>query len=205
MGTNLYVVLGVERTATRKQIQTAYRRKAKQYHPDKGGDADAFKAIQQAWDVLGDEVRRKQYDETGSIENHIDQGDALLHQELFSLLTQLLSQSISVEHIDIMESVRTHLDVSRRQCFARIEQNEQDVKKRRQVVSRLSRATGDNFLTSGLQGQIVEIESNTSLMRQHIENIEKLVELSAEYTYDVTPSPVSTFTNSYQTVYIPQI
>lgn len=62
-----YRVLGVAETATDKEIQRAYRRLARRYHPDANpGDAEAeerFKTVSAAYDVLGDVTKRKEYDE----------------------------------------------------------------------------------------------------------------------------------------------
>jgi len=59
-----YQVLGVASTATDKEITRAYRKLAKQYHPDANpGSEDRFKEISAAYDVLGDAGRRKEYDE----------------------------------------------------------------------------------------------------------------------------------------------
>lgn len=60
-----YETLGVERTATSEEIQKAYRKFARQYHPDVNPSEEAidkFKQIQSAYEVLGDEDRRRQYD-----------------------------------------------------------------------------------------------------------------------------------------------
>ncbi len=59
-----YQTLGVSSTATDKEITRAYRKLAKQYHPDAHpGSEDRFKEISAAYDVLGDAARRKEYDE----------------------------------------------------------------------------------------------------------------------------------------------
>jgi molecular chaperone DnaJ len=61
-----YKTLGVDKKATPEEIKKAYRKLARQYHPDRNpGDAAAearFKEISQAHDVLGDPDKRKQYD-----------------------------------------------------------------------------------------------------------------------------------------------
>ena len=59
-----YKVLGVSDTATAKEIGRAYRKLAKQYHPDANpGSEERFKEISAAYDVLGDEPKKKEYDE----------------------------------------------------------------------------------------------------------------------------------------------
>ena len=62
---DLYAVLCVSKTASSDEIKSAYRRLAKEYHPDVSSDADAdekFKKIQHAYETLFDEVQRAMYD-----------------------------------------------------------------------------------------------------------------------------------------------
>jgi len=67
---DLYGTLGVSKTASQEEIKKAYRKLARQHHPDANpGDAAAeerFKEVQQAYDVLSDPEKRKQYDRFGS-------------------------------------------------------------------------------------------------------------------------------------------
>ena len=67
---DLYSALGVSKGASAEEIKKAYRKLAREYHPDKNpGDASAeerFKEIQHAYDVLSDAEKRKQYDQFGS-------------------------------------------------------------------------------------------------------------------------------------------
>ncbi len=63
-----YDVLGVSKTATAQEIKSAYRKLALKYHPDKNKAADAetkFKEINEAYEVLSDEKKRKTYDQFG--------------------------------------------------------------------------------------------------------------------------------------------
>ena len=66
---DFYDVLGVDRDASQEEIKNAYRKLAQQYHPDRNPDDEAaeerFKEVQEAYDVLGDEEKRKQYDQGG--------------------------------------------------------------------------------------------------------------------------------------------
>ena len=76
--TNLYKVLGVERSSDKDEIRKAYKKLSMKYHPDKGGNEEDFKAISRASDVLSDDRKRQIYDATGSVEgeggNEMPQG-----------------------------------------------------------------------------------------------------------------------------------
>ncbi|MDX1608158.1 MAG: molecular chaperone DnaJ [Candidatus Spechtbacterales bacterium] len=67
MAKDYYDVLGVPKGASKEEIKKAYRKKAHKYHPDKdGGDEEKFKEVNEAYQVLGDEKKRQQYDQFGS-------------------------------------------------------------------------------------------------------------------------------------------
>jgi molecular chaperone DnaJ len=63
---SLYDTLGVAKNASAEELKKAYRKLAREHHPDQGGDETRFKEIQGAYDVLSDPEKRKQYDAFGS-------------------------------------------------------------------------------------------------------------------------------------------
>jgi curved DNA-binding protein len=73
-----YEVLGIKRDASEAEIKSAYRKLAKRYHPDRNkGDKSAearFKEVQEAYDVLNDRTKRRQYDQFGQVGEGIPEG-----------------------------------------------------------------------------------------------------------------------------------
>ena len=70
MSTDLYEILGVARDASQQDIKRAYRKLAKEYHPDRNPDnpeaEETFKKISTAYEVLSDSEKRDAYDRFGS-------------------------------------------------------------------------------------------------------------------------------------------
>src|SRR6476661_920495 len=67
-GPDYYKTLGVDKKASAEDIKKSYRKLARKYHPDTNKDPGAeerFKQISEAYDVLGDEDKRKKYDRGG--------------------------------------------------------------------------------------------------------------------------------------------
>jgi curved DNA-binding protein len=74
---DFYEALGVPRSASQDEIQRAYRKLARQYHPDVNKDPEAedrFKEISEAYDVLSDPDQRKRYDAFGADFRQVPEG-----------------------------------------------------------------------------------------------------------------------------------
>ena len=81
---SLYERLGVQKNATPEEIKKSYRNLAREHHPDKGGDSEKFKEIQEAHEVLSDERRREMYDMTGSVNEQRQQPSGFPFSDIFA-------------------------------------------------------------------------------------------------------------------------
>jgi molecular chaperone DnaJ len=65
MAKNYYDILGVDKKASKDEVKKAFRKLAQKHHPDKGGDEATFKEITEAYSILSDDKRRREYDTYG--------------------------------------------------------------------------------------------------------------------------------------------
>lgn len=82
MKKDYYKILGVNENSTKEEIKKAYRRLALKYHPDKSKDPKAeekFKEITEAYAVLSDDKKRKQYD----LQKHSNTEKDFLSEKIF--------------------------------------------------------------------------------------------------------------------------
>ena len=121
--THYYEVLGVQKNCSQDEIRKAYRKLVKTKHPDKGGDEKEFQEIQQAYDTLSDENKRKVYDEYG--EEGIREGmDGHEPTDIFDMFTgggrknmkkktKSVLQPMEVSLEDIYKGKEKYLEINR--------------------------------------------------------------------------------------------
>jgi len=97
-----YAVLGVHKSATSEELKKAYRLRARAYHPDKNKSAEAtekFQAISQAYEILNDPVKRREYD--AELRNPMGAGDSKKHFSQETSFTNKSSQDFIVHSLSL--------------------------------------------------------------------------------------------------------
>src|SRR3989338_3219457 len=90
-----YEILGVSKNSGRDEIKRAYKKLALQYHPDKGGDAEKFKEISEAYAVLSDDNKKSQYDQFGhaGFDQRFSQEDIFRNADFSSIFDEIFGNS----------------------------------------------------------------------------------------------------------------
>jgi len=81
----LYKVLDVDKNASEREIKKAFKKAALKHHPDRGGDAEKFKEVEKAKQILTDPQKRKLYDKYG--EKGVERGGPEAGGDIFDLFT----------------------------------------------------------------------------------------------------------------------
>lgn len=111
---NYYEILGVEKTATKEEIKKKYRELCKLHHPDKGGDENLFKEISEAYDVLYDEEKRKNYDYNGSNNRNFFFNDIFNNEEKEVIYGENITLEVKLNLEEIFNGVNKQYTYKRK-------------------------------------------------------------------------------------------
>jgi curved DNA-binding protein CbpA len=183
---DLYEILGLKRTAGRKDIHRAYRRKAKTAHPDSGGTVEAFNELVTAYAVLSDGERREKYDETGEIDpprpNNFDGG-------AIEIIAEKLGLVIHAEHDLAAMDVGALIEQAIRQDIA---DREGSITHQKRAGERLEalrartkrKAQGEGNLVAGvLDWHALAIKNHIKKHEEAVRFLERALEILKDYSF----------------------
>lgn len=196
----LYDDLGVERDATADEIKKAHRKAVKANHPDTGGDADKFLAVQKAFDTLGDEEKRRRYDETGDADGSSKMAsDAKLRELLHHLVSGMIDGEIDLDTTDVVAHVKKSLAKVEAEIRKRIAQGEKKVARVDKMAKRLRKkakkgkaAAGPlaDMLFRSLDQKREELSKPLQESREALERHLVITSIFEAFDYDFeTPEP----------------
>ena len=157
---NPYQALGVPKDASPEAIRAAYRKLARQHHPDKGGKVAEFQNIQAAYDVLADSERKARYDQTGETGTGPTRESQAL-STLSTMMTALMDfPQTNVATLPLVDQLRRMLtadiqkqDMEKAKVMASID-------RRKEAIKRLSKGP----LADLLHGEINQREQMAAKM-----------------------------------------
>lgn len=127
MNKDFYHILGVSKTASADDIKKAYKKKSVEYHPDKSPEnTDKFKAVQEAYEVLGDPHKRTSYDRHGPM-NFKTRGTTSSGFSGFDIFSEIfgggqvnyrgrnIQIKVEIEFLDVLKGYNKPLKVKKRE------------------------------------------------------------------------------------------
>jgi len=185
---DLYELLGVSRTADFAAIKAAYRRKAKDSHPDLGGDPEAFHLLKLAYDVLSDEAARRHYDETGEMPSdrvaHAAD-EARFRALVGDLIMTMIAQGTSPTFSNVLEELSWTLAAQINAAEQQLVGLSELITRLDAVRSRLHAREGEDFLITLLQERYDGMEEKVKVTRDLKARLIRLQQRLVLYSYDV--------------------
>lgn len=179
---NLYDILGVARDATADAIKRAYRKKAMENHPDRGGDAAEFAKVQQAHDVLMDEARRLQYDRSGSTAQHDTRSAAM--SNLAVMFLNLVQGSPNLDTSNLIHELTHSIMTADVQLDEQIRQVDRQIDKFEKAEKRLQfKGQGDNFMAQALRAAIGQHQQQIVSLQRSKESAKEMLAILEQYDY----------------------
>lgn len=195
---DLYKILRIRRGASQDTIRKAYRERGFAAHPDRNGDPDEFKQVHLAYKVLSDPERRRRYDETGAIEEFVDQGCGavieLVGLTFSGVLQELVKNGRRVENENLIAHMATSFDNAAKEVQKNRDQLRTIEKALAQTCGRFSTDEDENALEAmavshlgGVRRQIASIDQRLDEIRQAKDFIKKY-----RYKFEAQAMAIST-------------
>lgn len=193
---SLYDDLGLGKDASKEEIRKAYRRKASEHHPDKDtGNKEKFQVIQHAYDILGDEQRRKRYDSDGTENEQLSiQGQA--RQQVTVIILKILEQ-VEPESINMIEAIERTISQGEENAKNAIRTGENKLRKFNQALKRFKqKKKGVNYIALAIESVVRQHKQQLEGVKEQLEIMKEMRKILSEYEYEFTKQAQSGFTTT---------
>ena len=195
----LYETLDIDKKATKEQIKKAYRKKAQEAHPDRGGNPEDFHFISIAYTTLMDDQKKAHYDETGKYNEKKDDLDQAAFQELFALINKVISELIAgdvdVIHKNVIKTVNMGIEQGIANTVGVIKKAKKKAKNLKSLKKRFSYKGDKINIVNNIFEQQSKVLANCILQAENVKIIgEKMLEMLKDYEFRVDEKKQDDFT-----------
>lgn len=187
---NPYDELGVAKDATPSDIKSAYRRKAKETHPDSGGSDDAFERVNRAKLVLLDDARRARFDKTGLDEEQPPSLDKQALDIIAGLVQETLQEDLEFG-MDLVKGMRGVIGERKHGVHDRIAQMQKVLKRAKKLQGRFRKKSkgAENPIERMIGFHIERIEAAIEAQKPALALFERVLELLEDYDFEIDMPP----------------
>ena len=179
-----YETLGVPPTATAAELRRAYRKRARATHPDHGGDAEQFKAVNAAYECLRDPVRREQYDKFGAASERVTTLRQQAEAVLGGMAVQWKFSQGGWRDGNMVADLCAKVNEAKAGYGVAAQSADMEAREYRKVALRVTRKTpGDNVIAAALENAAQDAERKAQAARYEIEKGEEMLRVLADYEY----------------------
>ena len=184
MTKNLYDTLGVNKGSSKEDIKKAYRKKANEHHPDKGGDSEKMTEITKAYSILGDDKKRSRYDSTGETEA------APFDRKFQEFIQKFLMPLVETTNVDSTDIIAKLVEIAKANISgtkAHKSELNKKLKKLNVVIMRLE-SKGEDRIGVIVNGNIDVLKREIATVEEHLEFMGQVLECLGGYEYNYDPA-----------------
>lgn len=186
--TDLYSILGIDSDATKSQIRKAYKSKAQEYHPDKNkGDekkAELFRLSKEAFDVLSDSFKRKEYDADGIVNKdplHVEAVNKLIENIIL-----VIAKTLDPENHNLLAVLQMNITTWIKLNESEKEREQQFRKKYENILGKFIKRHGRfNLFHEAIKAQIEFLGKHIQEIQHNIDVGNKMLEITKQYDYQL--------------------
>lgn len=184
-----YAIVGVAKDATAELIRKAYRAKAKEVHPDAGGDDEDFATLSRAFGILSDPARRLSYDRTGQAD---DSPEGNLTSAALQTVRNIIDGAIlricnsggnPLEH-DLIEITKASIQQAITETMNNAAAMRASAESALTIAGRFHRDDGDNFVRRMVEDKAREFNKKADIQDQEKKRLELALEIVSQYRFD---------------------
>lgn len=190
-----YRTLGIKKNATADQIRAAHRKMVMEYHPDRGGDPAQFIAIQKAYELLIDPIRRAKFDLVGDTSDprRVEEQAMLMKVisvQMAEVVRDLADQLVNPEATDVLEVLEKYTK-------KRLADLKKVIGEMKKAVDFLARSMprfkfkdgdteGENLLESAARSHLSQAEQQLAIFEVDAGHTAAAIEYLKQYKYEFT-------------------
>jgi len=179
---NLYQELELQPNCSQEDIKRQYRTLAHQHHPDRGGDAERFKRISIAYEVLSDTIRRAEYDRTGQFDQTRNiRGSAI--ERLGNMINHYVPD-LNADAEDLIVKMRMDIHQALNQLANNVEHARRQLNNAQRTHKKLwVKTSGENFLKGFVENLIARREKEIIDLEQQRSTLTLMLEILDDYHF----------------------
>lgn len=191
-----YEILGVGKNATPEEINSAFKEKAKQAHPDQGGSADKFTRVKEASLILLDPKKRSRFDKDGFIgTDKVDNDVSIAMQRIVSFFISSIDATLDavnrldLSQLDLVQGAQIYFSQQSDQHKMNVLRIEGQIKQYEKAISRLKTKRKNDVIRGMLNNHMLELKQKIEGSNEDIRVCAEAKKILMDYSFEEPQSP----------------
>jgi curved DNA-binding protein CbpA len=181
----LYEILEISPDATVDDIKKAYRDLAKKNHPDHGGNETVFQTIKNAFEILSNSEKRKEYDNSGGIDNFEEKVTATALNLFNAAIKALVGGAYygSDPYLEIKNQIHVFYNNQRMNFVKQIKNIHKEITARKKILTYILNKPKNDFLNNSINNEIKNGYLGIDQIKEQMKILKSAYKLLLKYKF----------------------